>query len=438
MAVDDFSSAKAGGRLLGRAPYGKLRRDLARNQLMLSRDFPDLIVRDETTVDTSANMLSSEPHMSVASALAVLFCAVSLFFHLGCMIYMMLHARRNAPIPPVGAGADMVTLLRPVCGLDFALRESLGSTFSLDYPSYEVIFCAPHESDPAVAVVRELMAAHPRVQARLLVGLDEVSDNPKLNNCYKGWQVAGHPWLIMIDSNVVLSRDYVQRMLAAWGPRTGLVTAPPIGKDADGFWGHFECAFLNTYQAPAQYFADFFRVGFAQGKNMLWRRADLERAGGVAALGSEVTDDAAATKLVRANGKRVSLVQGPFEQPIGRRTFAGVWDRQARWARMRRSCFPLVFLSEVLNGFVPPWLALAWLSHDGVLPFWPASGALAVLWYGSEAALVWYAGWAMTAALPLQAFLRDLLLPCLWVYGYGGSSFNWRGRIVSMIRGEKS
>ncbi len=33
---------------------------------------------------------------------------------------------------------------------------------------------------------------------------------------------------------------------------------------------------------------------------MLWRRGDLERAGGIEALASEVAEDAAATKVVRA------------------------------------------------------------------------------------------------------------------------------------------
>jgi ceramide glucosyltransferase len=32
---------------------------------------------------------------------------------------------------------------------------------------------------------------------------------------------------------------------------------------------------------------------------MLWRRVDLERAGGIAALAREVAEDAAATKIVR-------------------------------------------------------------------------------------------------------------------------------------------
>lgn len=78
--------------------------------------------------------------------------------------------------------------------------------------------------------------------------------------------------------------------------------------------------FLNTYQARWQYMVDSFGRGFAQGKTMLWRRAELERAGGIEALGSEVAEDAAATKIVRSAGLKVRLVDRPLAQPLGHRS----------------------------------------------------------------------------------------------------------------------
>ena len=80
-----------------------------------------------------------------------------------------------------------------------------------------------------------------------------------------------------------------------------------------------------------------FGFGFAQGKTMLWRRADLERAGGIEALAKEVAEDAASTKIVRAAGRKVRLVAQPFPQPLGHRSASEVWNRQLRWARLRRA-----------------------------------------------------------------------------------------------------
>ncbi len=63
---------------------------------------------------------------------------------------------------------------------------------------------------------------------------------------------------------------------------------------------------------------------------MLWRRADLERSGGIEALASEVAEDAAATKIVRGAGRKVRLLDQPLAQPLGRRSAAEVWHRQLR------------------------------------------------------------------------------------------------------------
>jgi ceramide glucosyltransferase len=54
-----------------------------------------------------------------------------------------------------------------------------------------------------VPLVRKLIAAHPEVPARLLIGDDPVGINPKLNNIVKGWVAAKYPWIVMADSNVL-------------------------------------------------------------------------------------------------------------------------------------------------------------------------------------------------------------------------------------------
>ena len=96
---------------------------------------------------------------------------------------------------------------------------------------------------------------------------------------------------------------------------------------------------------------------------MLWRRADLERAGGIETLAKEVAEDAASTKVVRGAGLKVRLVDDPFAQPLGHRTAAEVWNRQLRWARLRRASFLPFFLPEALSGAVLPMLALAIVAH---------------------------------------------------------------------------
>ena len=104
----------------------------------------------------------------------------------------------------------------------------------------------------------------------------------------------------MADSNVLMPPDYIQRLLARWRPNSGIVCSPPIGSRPESFAAEIECAFLNTYEARWQYAAEAVGFGFAQGKTMLWRRDILEAGGGIEALGAEIAEDAASTKLIHS------------------------------------------------------------------------------------------------------------------------------------------
>jgi ceramide glucosyltransferase len=148
-----------------------------------------------------------------------------------------------------GAAADVagVSVVRPVCGLENHIEDTLSSAFELDYPRYEIIFCAATANDAAVPLVKRLIAAHSHVPAQLLIGNEVISENPKLNNVCKGWRAAVHDWVVMADSNVLMPPDYIERLLAAWRPDSGLVSSPPVGCRPQGFWAELECAFLNTY-----------------------------------------------------------------------------------------------------------------------------------------------------------------------------------------------
>jgi len=359
------------------------------------------------------------------------FAGLATLLHFVSALLAAYRARRGAAVPPFPdvpvSGMPPVSVLRPVRGLDPYDELTLRSGFALAYGRYELILCCEDADDPVVPVIRRLMAAYPHVDAKLLIGRDSLTSNPKLNNLIKGWRAARYDWVVMADSNVLMPTDYIQRLLAGWCADTGLLCAPPIGCMPSGFWAEVECAFLNTYQARWQYAADTLGLGFAQGKTMLWRRADLERAGGIRALGAEIAEDAAATKVVRHAGKRVRLVDRPFGQPLGVRSAAQIWSRQVRWARLRRATFPVFFLPEVLSGSAAPLVAVFFAAGGFELPGVAAAAALGTAWYACEAALARAAGWHLSWRTPLAWIARDAMLPVLWVQAWLGNSFTWRG-----------
>jgi len=363
---------------------------------------------------------------------AATFCVLFAAVQITSIAIAIVRLRRKAP-PHLGDYSP-VSLVRPLCGIDNYAAETLLSTFELDYPRCEILFCVADTADPILPLVKDLIAAYPTVAARLLIGNDRVSANPKLNNVVKGWRAASHDWVVIADSNVLMPRDYIQRLFASWRADTGLVASPPIGSHPQGFWAEIECAFLNTYQARWQYIVDSFGKGFAQGKTMLWRRADLERAGGIEALGKEVAEDAAATKIVRNAGLKVRLVDRPLAQPLGRRNGSEVWNRQLRWARLRRASFFIYFLPEILSGGVLPMICAAILAHAFGWPILLFISAFALLWYGSEMALAAASGWHVSPLHPFYGLIRDLMLPALFVAALRGNDFIWRGNAMQVER----
>ncbi|CDX36503.1 Ceramide glucosyltransferase [Mesorhizobium plurifarium] len=329
-------------------------------------------------------------------------------------------------------GPQPVSIIVPSRGVEPFTQETLERAFSLDWRGYELIFCVAHAEDPVVRLIDAAIARHPKVPARLLIGDDRVSANPKLNNCVKGWQAARHDWVILADSNVLMPKDYVQHLMAAWRADTGLVCSTPIGSRPDGFWAEVECAFLNTLQARWQYAGEALGLGFAQGKSMLWNKPMLDANGGIQALATEIAEDAAATKLVNSLGLRVNLVASPFEQPLGQRSFAEIWSRQTRWARLRRVTFPLFFAPEILTGAaVPLLLALFAAASAGVSLPTTALCVLAIA-YLPECLLALAKGWYLSPRSVTAMIVRDVMLPAIWARAWFGGAVEWRGNAMTI------
>ena len=352
------------------------------------------------------------------------FSAIALALQCGTCALACLRCRpRTRPAAP--ASRPPITVVRPLCGLEHFSRETLRSTFLIDYPDYEVLFCVADEGDPIVPLALAIIAEHPERPARVLIGKDLLGENPKLNNMAKGFREARYGHIVFVDSNLFTPADYLDQLVLALETGAGMVSAPPVGLAPQGFWAEVECAFLNAYQARIQYAVDTLGFGFAQGKTLFFRREDLEH-GGLARLASEPAEDAATTKMMQSKGRRIRLA-GPFPQLIGPRSLHQIWKRQVRWARLRRATFPLHYAAEILAGPLPPLLTLllgaSFMGMDKV----GLAVAFLVLWYLPEWGLSRVARWPRL--LPAM-LMRDLMLPAVFIAGHAGHSFEWHGHHI--------
>jgi len=59
-----------------------------------------------------------------------------------------------------------VSVLKPLHGTEPDLEENLRRFFALDYPEYELLFCARHADDAGLQMAQRIAAEHPGVRAR--------------------------------------------------------------------------------------------------------------------------------------------------------------------------------------------------------------------------------------------------------------------------------
>jgi ceramide glucosyltransferase len=335
--------------------------------------------------------------------------------------------RRRRPKIKAGVQTPSVALLRPVCGLEDFLEDALRTSFTLSYRRIELVFCIEDAEDAAIPLVRRLIAEHPKVNARLLVGRDRIGANPKVNNLVKGYREATADFVILSDSNALLPVDFVETLLGCFGPKTGIVSTAASMTRPENFPAEIECAFINSVQDRWMLLADMGGLGYAHGKTMMFRRAELDAAGGLAALTTEAADELAATRAMRKLGLGVKLAPEPVRQAIGRRSFATVWRRQLRWARLRRAGVPIAYGMEIFIGAFVPFACALGVVLAGRMPAWGLLAYVAA-WYGLEYAFTRAGRFPFTPRMPLAWFARDMLLPVLFVGGLTGKSFEWRGK----------
>jgi ceramide glucosyltransferase len=208
------------------------------------------------------------------------------------------------------------------------------------------------------------------------------------------------------------------------------LTSPPAGVEPGNFAARLEAGFLNSYQDFWQLVGDSLDNGFAQGKVLFWRKKVLEDGGGFPALGLELAEDVASTKLTKRMGYRIRLLAEPVFQPLGQRPFKKVWQRQVRWAKVRRFGFPLIYASEIYSFAALWWFVGIVAIATGALA-WESFGLCFMLWYCAEYLLArvyhWPEGWRDVLAW----IVRDMLLPLVWIAGYWGRGFEWQGHKMS-------
>ncbi|XXX77047.1 ceramide glucosyltransferase [Sorangium sp. So ce134] len=337
-----------------------------------------------------------------------------------------IEAAQEAPRPL--AATPVVSILKPVAGVDDELASNLESFAHLDYPSYELVFGVASREDPAVPVIQAFIAAHPEVKARLCVTDPSEALNPKVAQLLELARRAEGSVLVISDANVRVRPDYLHTLLSRlMRPGVGLVSSLVAGTGERTLGAVVENAQLGAFIAPGIVAAaELAGRSISVGKSMAMRRTDLERVGGFEAVANVLAEDDVLGQRFSARGFVVDLCLDPIENRNTSCSLMRTLDRHTRWAKMRRALVPRCFAVEPFNSpLLIAWLTLLVSPTRLALEVWLFAWALQSL--GTFLALRALRPARSNLMLVLAEPLRTLCWFFCWLNAYSNRRVAWRG-----------
>jgi ceramide glucosyltransferase len=328
-----------------------------------------------------------------------------------------------------------VSLLKPLQGAEPGLREYLEGFFRLDYPEYEILFCARTESDEGLAIARGLAAKYPQIPVRIFTSGVSPWPNAKCYSLNEMKAAARHEILVITDSDVRVTPGYLRAVVQPFREeKTGVVTCLYRGVAAQGgFWAQLEGLGMSVEMTSGVLVAEMLEgMRFALGPSMLVRKRCVDQIGGFEKLGHYHADDFMLGNLVAEQGNNVVLSDHVIEHCIVNTKFKKSLAHQWTWMKSTRFSRPAGHLGTGLTFGVPFGFLVLLTAMLLGRPWW----GLAALGWTMIARVLQSVliGWFVVrdkAAVRLACVypLRDLMGAALWIASYGSRRFGWRGNL---------
>ena len=370
--------------------------------------------------------------MTIMTLALLALTAASWAFWLVALAAVQRHVRARSPAPP--PAFPMVSLLKPVRGVDPGARENFESFFRLEYPTFELLFAVADPDDPVLPLLETLRREHPRIPVQILVA-PAPGPNRKADLLHALARAALAPVLVVTDGDMRVEPSYLREVVGALSqPGVGLVTCAYRGAEPASLPARLEALHMGVTFLPSAVVASrVFGVPFAMGATMALRRSDLDAIGGFAPLADHLADDYQLGARVAALGRRIVVCRHVVTSVLGRTSFRDGWDREVRWARCTRASRPLGHVGYALT-FATPLGAAAFLASGGApVGIAALAGSLALRWAVAAGISRATGDGASLRALPLLP-LRDALTAAVWAVALFGHRVVWRGEAFDVDR----
>lgn len=363
-------------------------------------------------------------------------------FSLASLVYYLvgIHAARRffAQKSGVPTGeTPEVSVLIPLCGVDFRAYENYASVCRQDYPSFQLVFGVMDPEDPSIAVVEKLKTDFPETDIELVVDGTVLGANPKVCNLHNMLRRVRHEVLVLLDSDIRIQPDFLARVAPqALDPNVGLATCLYRGAGAPGTAAKVEAVGISAEFAPGVLVAWLTEgMSFALGAAVATTRRKLAAVGGFEALADYLADDYMLGQLFWKAEREVRLLPEVVETVLPRVSFAQLLKHQVRWSRGIRACRPWGHAGLVFTHGTVMALANMVISGGSPTSVLLLAAVLGVrLWMGWTVG-VRHLGDTLLARNFLLLPLRDLFAFVVWSMSLAGGKVEWRGRRYRILRG---
>jgi len=341
-----------------------------------------------------------------------------------------------------------VSVLKPVLGVDFGSYENFASFCRQEYPEYEILFAVNDDDDPAVPVIRRIIAEFPERKIRLLVGAEHFGANRKVNKLARLAREAQNEVLVLTDGDVRVGPHYLREVVAPLGNRkTGAVTSFYRGIAENNVGAEIEAV-----GASSDFFAGVLMAGwtegitFALGASIATTKEWLGKMGGFETIADALADDYELGHRIAKAGGEVVLSREAVWTMYPAQTLRSFWDHQVRWARTVRLCRPLSYVGLLFTQGLP-WALLAAL----VAPAKWIAGVYLFAYLILRFAMAWTVGiWGVGDEILRRKIwlvpLRDAIHFLIWLASFGSNHIHWgngeyvirHGRMVPLAGGERT
>jgi ceramide glucosyltransferase len=322
-----------------------------------------------------------------------------------------------------------VSILKPIRGLDRETYKNYSSFCMQDYPEFEILFCVSDEGDPAVPVIKKLMADFPQRSIRLLIGAEEIGVSDKVNKLCRMAREARHDTVLVSDSDVRVDPNFLREAVKPFSdPEVGGVTCLYRGLTDGSFAADLEALGNGADFAPGVLVARLLGgVNFMLGAVMVTTKRHLAEIRGFESLADYFCDDYELGNRIASRGYRVELSRFPVDIVYPHETFGGAFRHQLRWNLSIRYSRPRGHFGLIFSNWVP-WAVLV-----GALGSWTAAVVYLVIALVFRTVMAIFVGaWGMRDPLVLRKFwmlpARDVFAFAIWVASFFARRIHWRDR----------